>query len=641
MSPDSGNQIAESVDRSSVEDEPPAASHSANNSVSGSRDGGEKTAGDVQPVAFQFAQYDRKPEGYVGTAQCATCHADRHQSYLLTHHSRSLREVDLETEGHGKTLVHRLSKRSYDVLVKDGGLRHREWRHFSGTPNDRMPIGELPVCYVMGSGAFGRGYLLADGDYLLQSPVTWYAGSDDLGMAPGYDQVNHLGFTRVIAAECLFCHAGLMSQRDDNPNHLAIHELSIGCERCHGPGEAHSRLYQDIESGVFDATSKDIDPLIVNPARLDRRQAESICGQCHLHGDAVVHPPGREIWDFVAGEDLADTRLHYKHDKRGEFKDSFTGHFDQMWQSQCYLQSETLTCVLVTTLTRRSRLPILSTGVGSSATNAMQTISSAGCQFDQRREQADNNCVQCHMPSIESNVPHTSTTSHLIAVYDAGKPRGVHSAEAESLRRVQKSPAISDQLLTRADAVARALWAVDQARERDFQWLDAEGLDEDLNKLLLGDPADPCVHSLLARLNRLRADRTATTETPQDQKALDQTWDKVADHATKTLQLEKRPVSSREGALEALGNQQMYGGDLCRRGAELYRANSNPPQCSGLVQSGALLWKTPSVFRRRSELFARRSVWTAAMSLPINRSPFCTAPSIPQHPSSAPRSRSD
>ena len=61
----------------------------------------------------------------------------------------------------------------------------------------------------MGSGAFAEGYLLGDGDYLLQSPVTWYAGSGQFGMAPNYDTKHQLGFSRMIHDECLFCHAGL------------------------------------------------------------------------------------------------------------------------------------------------------------------------------------------------------------------------------------------------------------------------------------------------------------------------------------------------------------------------------------------------------------------------------------------------
>lgn len=554
--------VNQAVDKESTTGATVASPAAADDSSPVRRDGGAETTAVGKPVTFAFARYDRMPDGYVGTATCASCHADRHQSYLRTHHSRSLREVDLKQEDDDQTLVHRLSKRSYDVLAKEGELWHREWRHFSGAPSDRILVGELPVCYVMGSGAYGKGYLLCDGDYLLQSPVTWYAGSDNLGMAPGYDEPNHLGFNRVITAECMFCHAGLLTQRNDNPNHLAVHELAIGCERCHGPGAAHTKLYEEIQSGVLDAASKEIDPLIVNPAKLSRRQSESICGQCHLHGDIVVYAPGKQVWDFAAGEDFAETRLHFKHDKLGEFKDSFTGHFDQLWQSQCYLQSETLTCVTCHDPHQEEPIVDLAEWRRQQCNRCHEDDQQCGLPLDQRMERADNSCTQCHMPSIESNVPHTSTTSHLIAVYDSGKPRGVALATTESMRRVEVSPAIADELLTRADVAANAMWAAGQAREGNFAPLESADLDEDLNEVLRGEPADALLYSLLARTNRLKADRLAETVTPEENRtSMDETWSKVARNATKTLQLEKRPVKVREGALEALGNQLMHDGD--------------------------------------------------------------------------------
>lgn len=554
----SGSQDAdqESTDQATVSRSP-----AANDSSSSRRFGKEETTAEVQPVSFAYAQYDRVPDGYVGTATCATCHADRHQSYLRTHHSRSLREIDLEQESFGETLVHQLSKRSYDVIAKEGRLQHREWRHFSDAANDRILVSELPVCYVMGSGAFGKGYLLCDGEYLLQSPVTWYAGSDELGMAPGYDEPNHLGSKRLITAECMFCHAGLLTQRDGNPNHLAIHELAIGCERCHGPGAAHTKLYREIQAGDLSAAPKEIDPLIVNPTKLSRRHSESICGQCHLHGDIVVYAPGKQVWDFAAGQDFAETRLHFKHDKLGDFKDSFTGHFDQMWQSQCYLQSETLTCVTCHD-PHQEELNVDRVEWRRQQCNRCHADDQqCGLPLDQRNERADNHCAQCHMPSIRSDVPHTSTTSHLIAVYDSGKPRGVDLAATESMRRVEVSPAIADSLLTRAEAVANALWAVDQAREGNFAPLESAELDEDLNEVLIGDPADDYVHSLLARLNRLRADRMDATVTLENRGNIDEIWGKVKLNATKTLQIPKLMFSAREGALETLGNQQMHEGD--------------------------------------------------------------------------------
>lgn len=511
-----------------------------------------------EPASIRFAQYERVPDGYVGTAKCAACHQDRHQSYLLTHHSRSLREVETD-QGAGKSFAHPPSRQVFDVVDQGGQTWHRQWRQFSATPGDRMLLSQFPVAFVMGSGAFGKAYLLADRDFLLQSPVTWYAGSEDLGMAPGYDRVHHVGMTRVIQAECMFCHAGLLSQRDDNPNLLAIHELSIGCERCHGPGEAHAKLYERIQLGEI--SSRDIDPKIVHPAKLDRRRSESICGQCHLHGDIVVHPPDRQIWDFVAGQDLAQTRLHYKFDKPGEFKDSFTGHFDQMWQSKCYLHSETLTCLTCHDPHQVEQPGDLAEVRRQQCNRCHDGDQHCGLPLDRRLEQAGDRCTECHMPRIESEVPHTSTTSHLIAVYDQNQPRGVASTAERAFRRLQLDPAIPDQLVHRADALAKASWLLSLAREGDFDVLESAEPDEELKKILVDQPDDDQVHSLLAHLKRVKADRLDADPTLKVHQSAVQLWKDVERHAVATLRLDDRPSNSRAEALAALSSYQMRSGE--------------------------------------------------------------------------------
>jgi tetratricopeptide (TPR) repeat protein len=165
------------------------------------------------------------------------------------------------------------------------------------------------------------------------------------------------------------------------------------------------------------------------------------------------------------------------------------------------------------------------------------------------------------MPSIESDVPHTSTTSHLIAVYESGKPRGIEPSATESIRRVEVSPLVSDQLLQRAEAVAEVAWAVQRAREGEYDWLDSPSLDDGLLKVLQVNPDDAYAHSLLSRMYRLKADRLAARGTPSDDIRLAELWDKVESHAKTALPLEKRPVNAREVALQSLAHQQIHAED--------------------------------------------------------------------------------
>ncbi|NND99467.1 MAG: hypothetical protein HKN47_19300 [Pirellulaceae bacterium] len=512
----------------------------------------------TRSVAYSFAQYDKRPDGYVGTAVCAECHEGRHHSYLQTHHSRSLSD-SLQNEPTDMTLVHRPSQRSYQVLSPDEQLTHRESLFF-GSPDRRVPTAELPVCYVMGSGAFAKGYLLADRDYMLQSPVTWYVAGNKYEMAPGYEGKNHFGLTRVINDECLYCHAGLVSPRSDNPHRPAIHELAIGCERCHGPGQEHTALYRGLADGKIQQPSTDFDSKIVHPAQLDRRERESICTQCHLHGDVVVDAPGKRVWDFLPGSDFAQTRLHYKDDAPDDLTSVFTGHVDQMWQSRCYTQSKTLTCMTCHPSHQSDAPGDLIAWRRDQCSECHGDDNGCHIELSERLAAEQNNCIACHMPTVASEVPHTSTTNHWIAVYESGKPRGTEIAKKkQSLRRVQPDPNLVAQQLQRMDLLAEAYWWIDRKQGGGATLVQADDLTIRVGKLLRDDAGDGEIHSILARIARIAAERLA--DQPDQKAAETRWWTDAAEHARKAIEIEPRPLRARESALEVLGNQLMWSGD--------------------------------------------------------------------------------
>ena len=79
-------------------------------------------------------------------------------------------------------------------------------------------------------------------------------------------------FDRPIIAGCLFCHANRFDMNEGRPP--VFHGLSIGCERCHGPGELHARRPEVVQGR---------DWTIVNPADLEpapsasRSASNAIC----------------------------------------------------------------------------------------------------------------------------------------------------------------------------------------------------------------------------------------------------------------------------------------------------------------------------------------------------------------------------
>src|SRR5262245_37742405 len=59
---------------------------------------------------------------FVGTSACIECHSGHHESFLLTHHSRALADLDPRAEPPDGEFFHQASGRTYRVYRKDGQL---------------------------------------------------------------------------------------------------------------------------------------------------------------------------------------------------------------------------------------------------------------------------------------------------------------------------------------------------------------------------------------------------------------------------------------------------------------------------------------------------------------------------------------
>ena len=168
---------------------------------------------------------------------------------------------------------------AYSIERRDGHVFHRETRRDKS--GRAVGTTEAEVRYVLGSGTRGFSFLVERDGGLFQSPIAWYTQQRSWDLAPTYREHN-LHFDRPISLECLFCHTNRVEMVDGKPP--VFHGLSIGCERCHGPGELHARRPERIDG-------KDL--TIVNPADLEPRELrESVCNQCHLQGVESLQPPG-------------------------------------------------------------------------------------------------------------------------------------------------------------------------------------------------------------------------------------------------------------------------------------------------------------------------------------------------------------
>jgi predicted CXXCH cytochrome family protein len=350
-----------------------------------------------------------KATGYVGSAACAECHAEIASTYLKTHSmSRSTTTLEdaLVLEDYDRGTFATPDGRVYRVEKTGDDVFHHEIMF------DRIgePIYDqaVRIAHVLGSGRRGRAYIIERGGQLFQSPISWYAQSQSFGLSPGYQPGNHSRFDRKLHDECLFCHVGRTAIEDRGVNRFSqppFHEGAIGCERCHGPGEAHVRFQK---SG---SAAKEDD--IINPVRLDSWRRDSVCYQCHLRAEQVVLRQGQSQYDFRPGMKYEDVWIAYVEDAtQGEV----TGVVTQFHASACYRGSQgKLGCV--TCHDPHSR-PAPDEAPGYYRQRCLQCHESQDCAAPvERRESppASGSCIYCHMPPTSTKgIPHTALTDHRI-----------------------------------------------------------------------------------------------------------------------------------------------------------------------------------------------------------------------------------
>lgn len=352
---------------------------------------------------------------YIGSARCRDCHADIHQNFQLTRHSKAFADAKNQSEPNA-VVRHPLSGYEYSTKCLDDGRLLQTESVLLG--DDRKEsTREVLIDFVVGSGRFGKSYLAELDGFLIQSPLTWFEDRQEWGLSPGYNSPQQFSFRRTVSARCLYCHAGLNEIQDHNEYFVEVKEHFVSCERCHGPGELHEQKHLSAVASDPLPSQRAADDTIVNPKRLDRKRQEAICQQCHLQTDAQVIVRGQKFDSFRPGMELTGFRQDYHF---GSIQDQMTvvGHVEQLHQSACYTQTDHLTCITC-------HQPHSGDSAAESLTmhrqNCLQCHQTESCLAPMPERQLNSDhCTVCHMPSAPTEVPHVAFTHHRIGIH--GRP---------------------------------------------------------------------------------------------------------------------------------------------------------------------------------------------------------------------------
>lgn len=426
--------------------------------------------------------------GYVGAASCAGCHAEIHAAFSQTGHSQALAEVDLAVEPPDGELTDPRSQKSYRIYRRDGRLHHEE--SIQTDSGEKLVLGDFPARNTIGSGRFSRSYLIELDGFLYESPATWYTARPGWGLSPGYEHYNP-GFQRPVELRCLICHAGRIESVANSPQRVHFHAMAIDCERCHGPGAVHVAKHESSDGAM---TEEEQDDTIVNPRHLDRGLREDICAQCHLHSAATVELKNRSLQDFRPGLRLKDFVTHYgiQTPKR---QMEVVGHVEQLRLSRCYQQSDSLTC---TTCHHPHSQSINET---SHRDRCLTCHTEQACGASPEIRQADNladNCVACHMPRGDTEIPHFAFTHHRIGIHrpeEAGRSEE-SASQLVALEDVSWQPKL-DQERNLGLAYLQFSMAPGQSAHTESHLQQAMKLLTNVQRQVSGDPE---VEAGLARL---------------------------------------------------------------------------------------------------------------------------------------------
>ncbi|UCD52463.1 MAG: ammonia-forming cytochrome c nitrite reductase subunit c552 [Phycisphaerales bacterium] len=414
---------------------------------------------------------------FAGSVSCRQCHERFYELWAPSHHGLAMQPY---TAGFARTCLTAqpeavsIGSFSYRVdiegregaMVENGpeGRKRYEIVHVLGgknvyyflTPYERGRLQTLPLAYDV-------------------HQKQWFdTAASGVRHFPGVESDAPVHWTDPLYTfntSCYTCHVSQLSRNydlDTDTYHTEWAEPGINCEACHGPGEAHVKLYQRAEETGVEPN----DLGLISTHTFSAEQMNSMCNSCHAKMSPITasFTPGERYFDHF---DLVTLE---NRDFYPDGRDLGENYTMTSWRMSPCAKGGQLDCMHCHTSSGRYRFREPAQANNACLPCHQSRVDAVAAHSHHEPVDGGPTCVSCHMPM--TRFAHMNRTDHSMRPPVPAATLKYESDNACNLCHQDQDAAWAQQqvkewgMVTRQKQYLQLADYVDQARRQNWSNLD-------------------------------------------------------------------------------------------------------------------------------------------------------------------------